>query len=178
MSVLINSNVYAAIAKSKCNEKLNQKDPVSVRTDAIIPTSDYTFKMHDMTGKYVSLAQFKGKVVYIDFWASWCGPCRGEMPHSKELHSKLTDKQKRNIVFLYISIDASEEAWKKAAEQLGIEGVLTISPGNWDSEVVKFFGISSIPRYMIMDKFGNIVNKDAPRPSSDAILNELIKLSE
>jgi thiol-disulfide isomerase/thioredoxin len=172
------STTYTSIAKSKCGDKMNQKDPVSVRTDAIIPASDYTFKMHDMSGKYVSLAQFKGKVVYIDFWASWCGPCRGEMPHSKELHSKLTDKQKKEIVFLYISIDASEDAWKKAAEQLGIEGVLTISPGNWDSEVVKFFGLNSIPHYMIMDKLGNIVDKDAKRPSSDGILGDLLKLAE
>ncbi len=172
------SGTYVALAKSKCNEKLSQKDPVSVRTDAVIPASDYTFKMHDMKGKQVTLADFKGKVVYIDFWASWCGPCRGEMPHSKELHHKLTDKQKKNIVFLYISIDATEEAWKKAAEQMEIEGELTISPGNWDSEVVKFFGINSIPRYMIMDKNGNIVDKNAPRPSSDTILNELLKLAE
>ena len=172
------SNVYTAIAKSKCSEKMNQKDPVSVRTDAIIPASDYTFKMHDLSGKFVSLSQFKGKVVYIDFWASWCGPCHGEMPHSKELHGKLTDKQKKNIIFLYISIDASEDAWKKAVEQIGMEGVVTISPGNWDSEVVKFFGINSIPRYMIMDKLGNIVDKDAKRPSSDGILSDLIKLAE
>ncbi len=172
------SGTYSALAKTKCNEKLNQKDPVSVRTDAVIPASDYTFNMHDMKDKKVTLTDFKGKVVYIDFWASWCGPCRQQMPFSKELHGKLTEKQKKNIVFLYISIDATEDAWRKAVEQLGIEGVLTISPGNWNSEVVKFFGINSIPRYMIMDKNGNIVNKDAPRPSSDEILNTLIRLSE
>ena len=63
-------------------------------------------------------------------------------------------------------------------EQIGMEGVVTISPGNWDSEVVKFFGINSIPRYMIMDKLGNIVDKNAQRPSSDGILSDLIKLAE
>ncbi len=178
LKLIDKSNEYVKIVQSKCGEKFNQKDPISLRTEKNIPASEYAFKMHDMKGKEVGLSDFKGKTVYIDFWASWCGPCRQQMPFSKELHHKLTDKQKKNIIFLYISIDGTEDAWKKAAEQMGMEGVLTISPGNWDSEVVKHFGISSIPRYMIMDKNGNIVDKDAKRPSSPDILSDLIKYSE
>ena len=55
------------------------------------------------------LSEFKGSVVYVDFWASWCGPCRGQFPHAKKLHEKLKDKP---VVFLYISFDRSEEEWK------------------------------------------------------------------
>ena len=88
-----------------------------------------------------------------------------------------TPQQLKNIVFLYISIDGSEDAWKAAVNQLGIEGKLAISPGNWQSEIAKFFQISSIPRYMLIDTKGNIVNLNAKRPSSgQQIYNDIIHL--
>ena len=107
--------------------------------------------LKDLSGKSFSLSELKGKVVYIDFWASWCGPCRQMMPYSKQLHENLTEKQKKQITFLYISIDANEDAWKKAINDLGMEGTMLISPGNWTSKVCSYFQINSIPRYMIME---------------------------
>ena len=81
------------------------------------------------------------------------------------------------MVFLYISIDATEDAWKKGVEQLGIEGKQGISPGNWNSEIAKYFQINGIPRYMLMDKKGNIVDFNAKRPSSgQEIYNDIMKL--
>ena len=88
-----------------------------------------------------------------------------------------TPQQLKNIVFLYISIDGSEDAWKAAVNQLGIEGKLAISPGNWQSEIAKFFQINSIPRYMLIDTKGNIVDLNAKRPSSgQQIYNDIIHL--
>src|SRR6185503_5263408 len=97
--------------------------------------------MKDVNGKTFTMSELKGKVVYIDFWASWCGPCRRQMPFSKQLHDGLTDKQKKDIVFLYISIDADENNWKKAMTDLGMEGKQVISPGNWGSKICKYFQI-------------------------------------
>jgi thiol-disulfide isomerase/thioredoxin len=125
----------------------------------------------------VSLDDFKGKAVYIDFWASWCGPCRAMMPFSRQLHESLEPSAKKNIVFLYISIDANQEAWKKAIQDMEIKGVNVISPGNWNSEVCRYFQISSIPRYMLMNKKGEVVDFNAKRPNDPALLQDLLKLA-
>lgn len=132
----------------------------------------------DTQYKPVSLSSVKGKVVYIDFWASWCGPCRMMMPFSKMMHDQLTEVQKKKIVFLYISIDGDTAAWKKGMRDMQMEGVQYISPGNWSSKACRYFQINSIPRYMIMNKKGEIVDFNAKRPADPEVLQELIKLSE
>lgn len=130
----------------------------------------------DREGKEVYIDQFKGKVVYIDFWASWCGPCRQQFPFSKKLHESMTKKELEKIVFLYISIDDSEENWKKAIEQNNLQGIHGISRGGWSSEVCKYFNISSIPRYMILNKSGKVVEENAKRPADETLKDELLKL--
>jgi thiol-disulfide isomerase/thioredoxin len=132
--------------------------------------------LYNQEGKEVNIEQFKGKVVYIDFWASWCGPCRQQFPFSKKLHNSMTKKELEKIVFLYISIDDSEENWKKAIEQNALEGIHGLSKGGWSSEVCKFFNITSIPRYMILNKSGRIVDENAKRPSDETLKDELLKL--
>jgi hypothetical protein len=100
------------------------------------------------------------------------------MPYSKQMHAGLTAKQKKNIVFLYISIDADTASWRKAINDLGIEGTLWISPGNWKSKACNYFQIGSIPRYMIMNKQGVIVDMNAKRPADPEVLQTLLKLAD
>lgn len=97
------------------------------------------------------------------------------MPFSKQLHEQLSDKEKKQIVFLYISIDANKDAWMKGIKDMDIQGVNALSPGNWSSRACKYFQINSIPRYMIMNKKGDIVNFNAPRPVEPSLLPELRK---
>ena len=119
------------------------------------PYSGFTFD--DLLEKY------KGKVVYLDFWASWCGPCRGEMPYSLELQEAMKDK---DVVFVYISSDQDSLAWEKYIKILQITGDhYLVNPGIREDVYRNRFSIRYIPRYMLFDKKGMVVDTNAARPS-------------
>lgn len=163
----------APLITAKAEEK---KSEMKQKDKAVSSSSTKYPVLHDISGREVYIEQFKGKVVYVDFWASWCGPCRQQFPFSKKIHESLSAKELEKIVFLYISIDDIEENWKKAVEQNQLKGINAISRGGWSSEVCKFFNISSIPRYMILDKSGKVVEENAKRPSDETLKEDLLKL--
>ena len=118
-----------------------------------------------------ALAEYEGKVIYVDFWASWCPPCRGEMPSSQKLHSQFEGK---DVVFLYVSFDRAADAWKNGIEKMDIKGVHFYPASDANQAVSQKYGITGIPRYMLVDKTGKVVNQDAPRPSSGQVIADLI----
>lgn len=172
-SKIVKKNIARVSAEKKAAERKKEIEKATAG-------EKYPVRMIDMDGNPVKLSDFKGKVVYIDFWASWCGPCRGQMPYSKELHDRLVtrlgEKKAKDIVFLYVSIDKTEEPWKQGVAALKLEGTQAFSSGAWPDGAGTVFGIPSIPRYMIMDKTGEIVNNNARRPSDPAIEEELVTL--
>ena len=112
------------------------------------------------------------KYVYIDVWATWCGPCRAEIPHLKKVEEKYHGK---NIEFVSISVDVDKdhEKWQKFVVEKQLGGIQLFADKNWNSDFIKSFGINSIPRFILIDPNGNVVKADAPRPSS-ATLVELL----
>lgn len=176
---------YTKLLQQKVDQRLARKDVVIANdpetSDKVAASSiGSNFpKLKDINGKYFTFDDLKGKVVYVDFWASWCGSCRQQMPYSKQLHGMFDEKQLKQLVFLYVSIDATEEAWKTGIQQMGMEGMHGISPGNWQSPIAKYFGISGIPRYMLINKKGEIVDLNAKWPSMlQEVYNDILKLME
>lgn len=128
------------------------------------------FEFVTLEGEKKKLSDYKGKVVYLDFWASWCGPCRQQMPFAKEVKKHFEGK---DVVFLYVSIDDSDEKWMNGIKNMSVEGVQTRS-GGWGGAVPKLYNISSIPAYFLIDKNGNFAERP-PRPSQKM---ELVKSIE
>ena len=174
------SDVFVKLVADSLSEELLAKDDEVeiVLNDTESSHDEIDVELQGLNGKMFKLSELKGKVVYLDIWASWCGPCRKQFPAAKALKAQLSKKEKKSIEFLYISIDNTETVWKRAIEELGIEGVHGLSKGGWGSEATSKFGVSSIPRYLIFDKKGKVVDDNAPRPSDPNLLKILRKLAD
>jgi thiol-disulfide isomerase/thioredoxin len=135
----------------------------------------YNFSYPNVQGKQVSLADLKGKVVLIDMWATWCGPCKAEIPHLKKLEEELKDK---NIAFVSISVDEEKDKlkWEKFIEKEQLGGIQLFAKG-W-SDFAKFYDINAIPRFLVFDQHGKIVTVNSPRPSDPALKELLLNVSE
>lgn len=137
-------------------------------------TSLSSFSTELLDGLLDTLAnKYKNKVIYIDFWATWCGPCLAEMPYSHKLQQHFTSNS--DIIFLYLASQCSAESWKATIAERKLEGehlLLTEDQFNLLSEKL---GINGIPHYTLINKKGEIVLKDAPRPSSAQTIKEIEK---
>ncbi len=125
-------------------------------------------------GGTTSLKDLKGKYVYVDIWATWCGPCLREVPSLKEIEKEYHDK---NIEFVSISVDngrgykdksavAAKEGWKTMIADKELGGIQLFADNAWKSDFVTGYKVQGIPRFILIDPNGNTVSADAPRPSS------------
>ena len=144
-----------------------EKEKDLVKTQVGKPAPDFT--LQDNFGKTVSLNDFKGKVIYIDVWASWCGPCRDETPALKLLYEKY--KKDSRVAFISVAARDVFKDWKKALEEDKPEWIQLIDK---EDVVWKSYTAYSIPNFVLVDKQGNILNIDAPRPSSGVEIEKLI----
>ena len=133
---------------------------------------DFTFP--DRDGNDVSLSDFVGSVVYVDVWATWCGPCVYEVPYLITLEEEYSEK---NITFLGVSVDTDSTEWSNFIDEKGMHGV-HVNTGAWRTQMMDDYAINGIPRFMVFDKFGKVVDLNAPRPSSDEIRPILDSLLE
>lgn len=136
-----------------------------------VPCPDFTAT--DESGNKISMASQEGGVMVLDFWASWCGPCRQEMKNLREQYAEFKD---RGVRFMSISLDDSEDKWKKACEEERIPWISVRDDNGWSkSEIRKLFGIQAIPFVVLLDKDGNIVAKNIRRNSLREKIMELLQ---
>ena len=114
------------------------------------PAPDFT--LDDLQGQSVSLSDFKGQAVFLDFWASWCGPCIGAVPHLEELKQRTRDQK---VVFLNISLDSADE-WHQAVDEHGLTGVHVHAPGGWRAAVAQLYQVRGIPSYFLVGPDGRM----------------------
>lgn len=147
-------------------EKLNQ----ILGTTVGYPALD--FSQASPEGKMISLSELKGKYVLLDFWASWCGPCRQENPNVVAAFNKYKDK---GFTVFGVSLDQNKERWLGAIKSDNLTWTHVSDLKGWGNEVAKMYGISSIPQNLLLDKDGKIIAKNLRGPDLDAKLAEIVK---
>jgi thiol-disulfide isomerase/thioredoxin len=152
-------------------------DAISLKTEFPVGAPSPTFVDYEnFDGTTTSLEDLKGKYTYIDVWATWCGPCKAEIPSLKALEKEYHG---RNIQFLSLSIDddrshggswdKAREDWKTMIADKELSGIQLFAPEGWQTPFIREYKINGIPRFILIDPAGNVVTPDAPRPSSEKL---------
>ena len=139
---------------------VRQKIAFEASMEPLLNNKAIDFKGTNLKGETVSLSDFKGKVTVVDFWATWCGPCKAEFPAYKELEEKYGD----DVNFVSVGVYCKEEDWKKMAEKEGFKHNIFISKEEQDQ--ISEYEVKTIPRYLVLDENFKLIDADAPRPSS------------
>ena len=121
------------------------------------------FNGEDLEGNMINFSDFKGKYVYVDVWATWCGPCKYEIPFLKKLEK---DYHGRNIVFMSYSIDEDKDAWLKFVPEEELGGVQIIGEDAWESKMTRHYKVRGVPTFMFFDPEGKIISVNMTRPSN------------
>jgi len=137
-----------------------------------IGTMALDFTQNDVDGKPVTLSSFRGKYVLVDFWASWCRPCRQENPNVVAAYKTYSDK---NFTVLGVSLDRAKEPWLQAIKDDGLVWTHVSDLKFWNNEVAQKYKIQSIPQNMLLDPEGKIIGKNLRGAELQARLKELIK---
>ena len=146
---------------------------VYAREAALVKTkigqSAPSFALKDSAGAMHRLSDFKGKVVLLDFWASWCGPCRRETPYLKELYRSYANAE--NIVFISIAVRDRDTAWRKAMREDKTPWLNLWGEGSIEDD----YSTSAIPKFVVINAKGNVFDFDAGAPGEGSLLKETLE---
>ncbi len=165
---------YNSIFTENALKKQLQSSIVN-KLNANFKTLDELSKMEEIGEIFQRISlENRNKVLYIDFWGTYCSPCIKEFPNSVKLHNELSNY---DIEFVYLCQPAEDATWKSAIEKYSIKGTNILLNIEQNIFIQSLFNMPAIPRYMIVNKKGEIVNENAERPGSVELKNELLKLS-
>ena len=160
----------AMVAFVACNKQTNastiSKTESTETTE--VQSSAPEINMTTADGQTVKLSDMKGKLVYIDIWATWCPPCNAEIPHLKALYKHYKDNE--NVEIISISVDEDVDAWKQKIVAKEMTWKQFICIGDDTMALSENYNLRSIPRFLIINKDGKLVDDNAPRPSSSNIV--------
>ena len=126
----------------------------------------------DLNGNHVKLSELKGKVVLIDFWASWCGPCRHNNPNLVKLYNKFRNK---GFEIYGVSLDDNENSWKKAVTHDKLTWIQVIDENGWESSSARIYGVDMIPSSFLIDRRGIIRIINAEGADLESSVKDLLK---
>lgn len=121
-----------------------------------------SFSLPDISGQTIALEDLKGKVLYVDIWATWCGPCKQQIPYMQQLEEHYKGNDQIEIISVSIDRDADKEKWSTMVKEKQMAGMQLFAGKS--TSFSRDYKISSIPRFYIIGKEGEIVDDDAPRP--------------
>lgn len=158
--------IMPLFTSDRMKRKLEAKYKSALETVSGKESVDFNYE--NFSGGQTSLKDLSGKLIYIDVWATWCGPCLKEMPSLKKL---IKDYKGKNVEFVSISIDHKKdyEKWRKMVPEKNVGGVQLYDAEGLSSTFMKAFNVGLIPRFMMLDYKGKIITAHAPRPSSDEV---------
>ncbi|MTH16360.1 TlpA disulfide reductase family protein [Flavobacterium sp. LC2016-01] len=133
------------------------------------------FDYENQKGGKTSLDNLKGKYIYIDLWATWCSPCREQIPFLQKVEEQYKGK---NIEFVSISIDALKDQpkWSKFVTDKQLGGIQLLAENEWESKIIKDYSVQGVPTFILLDPNGNIVTARAPKPSDPKLIDLLNNL--
>lgn len=140
----------------------------SFMTGAVAPD----FAQNDPDGKPIKLSELRGKVVLVDFWASWCGPCRRENPNVVKMYNKYKDQ---GFEILGVSLDKRKDAWLKAIEKDKLTWPHVSDLRGWQNQVAQLYSVTSVPATVLLDREGRIVARNLRGPALEAKVGEVLK---